>query len=102
MGGQFIAESFVTQFAIYGTLEIRAVFQFPAYARAESGAFPVRFRYSAVRNRTLKPWNLGLYASVYLLGIQLLGVFPRFGHRIATLFLSQTFFGWQPEVFMGT
>jgi hypothetical protein len=44
---------------------------------------------------------LGRYASVYLLGIQLLGVLSRFGHRIATLLLSRHFLGWQPEVFDG-
>jgi hypothetical protein len=41
-------------------------------------------------------------ASVYLLGIQLLGVLSRFGHRIATLFLSRPFLAGSRRYLMGT
>jgi hypothetical protein len=65
-----------SQFA--GSLKRVRVFQFPACARRECGPFPVHFRHSAVRNRTPESRNLSRYASVYLLGIQLFGLFPRF------------------------
>src|SRR5437868_7381963 len=54
----------------------------------KSHAPRVRLWYQAVRNRTPDAWNLEPAVYVYLLGIQLLGVFSRFGHRIATIVIS--------------
>jgi hypothetical protein len=48
--------------------------------RDANPASSVRFRHPAVQNRTPEEWNLDHPASVYLLGIQLLGLFSRFGH----------------------